>query len=146
MIPIELHSQKVYARNLNVERGDVEIWNDSSDLLIDGYKVEGPGTLVKSTGGGKTVINLLNAAWWGNKRPENALFVIDESSLTVRGGLVHSFPEEKELAKALILSRGEATESTYFTDISFSLRGLNSLGRSIGRLIDRIETPLMNGK
>ena len=139
MIPIELHSQKVYCRNLNVERGDVEIWNDASELLIDGYKVEGPGALVRSTSGGKTKINLFNAAWWGNKLTENAMFLIEDSSIIARGGLVHSFPEENELATALILRRGATTDMTSVTDCSLPLRGVNSLGRSIGRLIEKLE-------
>ena len=43
VIPVELHGQRVFARNLNIEWADIELLNDNSEVVIDGYKVEGPG-------------------------------------------------------------------------------------------------------
>ncbi|MBQ3489150.1 MAG: hypothetical protein IJA86_00990, partial [Clostridia bacterium] len=103
VIPVELHSQKAYGRNLNIERGEVELLNDASELMIDGYKVEGPGELVKTVNGGKTQLNLFNAAWWGNKIEDNAIFEIHNSEIDVTGGNIFCYPENDRYCTAFLV-------------------------------------------
>ena len=140
MIPIELHSQNVYARNLNIERADVELLNDGSHLIIDGYKVEGPGVLIKSLNGANTQINLFNAAWWGNKIENNVMFECIDSSLLAVGGLVHSFPEDEKFNGAYHKLNNNQEERCSITECGIPLSGKNSLGRSIGSLIKKISS------
>lgn len=140
MIPIELHTQNVYARNLNIERADVELLNDGSRLIIDGYKVEGPGVLIKSLNGSNTQINLFNAAWWGNKIENNVMFECIDSSLLAVGGLVHSFPEDEKFNGAYHKLNNNQEERCSITECGIPLSGKNSLGRSIGSLIKKISS------
>lgn len=140
MIPIELHGQEVYARNLNIERADVELLCDSSTLVIDGYKVEGPGTLISAIGGSSVKINLFNAAWWGNKLKDNAMLISTDSQICASGGLVHSFPEDESLSLAVIDRTGEIESRQTIISESIALKGKNSLGRSVGRLLKRLTT------
>lgn len=138
MIPVETHGQKVYASNLNIERADIELLNDASDVYIDGYKVEGPGVLVRTINGGKTQINILNAAWWGNKIKENGLFEIVDSEIDVTAGHVFCYPSDEEYCLALTLNRnGNITQKT-LSECSIALEGFDALGRQWGRLIENI--------
>ena len=87
MIPFEFHGQKVLAYNLNPERADVEVLNDSSELVVYGLKVEGPGTAVKTVNGGVTYIYGFSAGI-GNAKAENALIYDDSTSgTTLYGGI-----------------------------------------------------------
>ena len=87
IVPYEFHGQKVVAYQLNPERADVELLNDASDLTVYGYKVEGPGTAIKTVNGGKTVVYGFSAGI-GNARAENALFYTDDTSHTeLYGGI-----------------------------------------------------------
>ena len=87
MIPYEFHGQKVLAYNLNPERADVEVLNDGSDLMIYGFKVEGPGTAVKTVNCGVTEIYGFSAGI-GNAKAENALIYDDTTSkTTLYGGI-----------------------------------------------------------
>jgi len=138
MIPVELHNQKAYGRNLNIERADIELLNDNSHLVIDGYKIEGPGKLVKSINGGKTQLNLFNAAWWGNKIEENCLFDIENSSAQLIGGNVFCYPEDEELSKVLwVKNNGEEYKTTVQSSLT-KLYGKDALGRNWGRILERI--------
>lgn len=85
VIPFEFHGQEVYGRQINPERADIELLNDGSKVYIDGYKVEGPGTAVKTINGGSTQINVFSAGI-GNSEAENALFETIDSSLEVNLG------------------------------------------------------------
>ncbi len=138
VILIELHNQKAYGRNLNVERPDVAILNDNSLCLVDGYKTEGPGKLLKSINGGKTRFNLFNAAWWGNKIPENCMFDMEDSKCFAVGGNIFCYPDEKELRTALLLKSGSGDKVIPLDDCSTELEGLDALGRPWGRLIDKL--------
>lgn len=138
-LPIEVHDQKVYARNLNVERADIEILNDNSEIIVDGFKVEGPGELVKSINGGKTRLNLFNAAWWGNKIPDNALFESHDSYMTLIGGNVFCFPDDDHLCLTIRNLKNGIEEKTLLKDCSDALTGLDALGRSWGCLIKNVE-------
>ena len=87
MIPYEFHGQRVLAYNLNPERADVEVLNDGSELVAYGFKVEGPGTAVKTVNGGVTEIYGFSAGI-GNAKAENALIYDDAiSKTTLHGGI-----------------------------------------------------------
>ena len=73
------------AYNLNPERADIEMLNDDSDIVVYGYKVEGPGTAVKTINGGITDIYGFSAGI-GNARAENPLFFDDVTSRTTLFG------------------------------------------------------------
>ena len=138
MVPIEAHGQKVYAKNLNIERADVEMLNDNSQIIVDGYKVEGPGVLVKSVNNGYTKLNLFNAAWWGNKIPENALFESHDSKIDITGGHIFCYPEEREYCLTLREFKNDIEERTYLEGCSEEIKDSDSLGRSWGRLIKNV--------
>lgn len=135
VIPVELHDQNVYAKNLNIERADIELLNDHSELIIDGYKVEGPGVLVKNRNGGKTQLNLFNAAWWGNRIENNALFDFDKGVLMATGGNIFCYPQEERFCLAI----HKETQRTYLKDCSVELTGQDALHRDWGRLIKNLE-------
>lgn len=138
MIPVELHGQKAYASNLNIERADLELLNDGGDLIIDGYKAEGPGMLVKTANGGKTQLNLFNAAWWGNKIPGNGLFEVIDSEIDVAGGNVFCYPKEEHYCLAVNVKNDGKEEKTTLRQCSKKLDGVDALGRDLGRLIENI--------
>jgi len=50
---LKLKSQKLWARQLNVENQGTHITNDGGDLWILGYKTERGGTLIHTRGGGR---------------------------------------------------------------------------------------------
>ncbi len=138
MIPVELHNQTAYAKNLNIERGEIELLNDNSVLLIDGYKTEGPGVLVKAINGGRTQLNLVNAAWWGNKATNNYMLDIDRSVLLLIGGHIFCYSENHDLRVALHVTKDNDERKTDLYDCSIPLRGRDALGRDLGRLIECI--------
>jgi hypothetical protein len=64
-IGVSLMGQKVWARQLNPERGEPMILNDGSDLVLMGYKSEDKGVVIRTLNGGRTevlggVINIGN--------------------------------------------------------------------------------------
>lgn len=137
MIPVELHGQKAYANNLNIERADVELLNDASELCINGYKVEGPGIIVKTINGGKTQLNLFNAAWWGNHVENNPMFDIQKSEVNVLGGNIFCYPNDKRYCLAFVIEN-EFNKQIYLDECSKDLIGNDALNRSWGRLIENI--------
>lgn len=109
VLPYEFHNQKVYAKNLNIERGDIELLNDNSEVYIDGYKTEGPGCALKSINGGKTQINICNNGIWHNTVEENSLFDISKSEIELSAILpFYIFPDKREYLTALNID-GEKT-------------------------------------
>ena len=138
MIPVELHGQKAYAKNLNIERAEIELLNDNSVLLIDGYKTEGPGKMVKTVNNAKTQLNLFNSAWWGNKLPENEMFDISESSMMLIGGNIFCYPDKDELRMAFRVKHNGKESRTNLIECSTELVGKDALNRSWGRLIENI--------
>lgn len=137
-IPIEVHNQQVYAKNLNIERADVEFLNDHSTVVIDGYKVEGPGILVKSINNAFTKMNLFNAAWWGNKIPDNALFESHDSKLVLTGGNIFCYPSDEKYCMAFRIHKNTDRKYIYLKECSEELEGLDALGRSWGCLIKKV--------
>lgn len=53
---LKLKSQKLWARQLNVENQGTHLTNDGGDLWILGYKTERGGTLIHTKGGGRTEV------------------------------------------------------------------------------------------
>ncbi len=87
MIPYEFHGQKVIAWNLNPERADVEVLNDNSDFVCYGFKVEGPGTAIKTINGGKTKVFVFSCGI-GDITAQNPLFENKDSSVLLLNGKV----------------------------------------------------------
>lgn len=138
-VPIEVRGQKVYGKNLNIERADIELLNDNSDVIVDGYKVEGPGTLIKSVNNGKTQLNLFNAAWWGNKIPDNSLFELHDSVIKLYGGNVFCYPDDEKYCLTFFIHKnGKDAERIYLSNCSEELCGLDALNRPWGRIISDI--------
>lgn len=84
VIPYEFHGQTVYGRQINPERADVEMLNDNSNILMDGFKVEGPGAVVKNIRGGNTELNLVTCGI-GYRNAPNALFQTEYARTKVVG-------------------------------------------------------------
>jgi len=87
-IPFEFHGQKVWARNINPERADLEILNDGGEAVLINLYGEGPGTLIKTVNGGRSEIFTFTAAA-GNDNPEKAVIVNDNSSVLALCGHVY---------------------------------------------------------
>ncbi len=96
VIPYEFHNQEVYAMQLNPERAHIEVLNDNSDILMDAYKIEGPGIAVKTINGGRTNIHICLAAI-GYIHAENALFDTVESDFEISGMIIRDSPDWKNL-------------------------------------------------
>ncbi|MBO4468636.1 MAG: hypothetical protein J5766_04985, partial [Clostridia bacterium] len=92
MIPFEFHGQSAVAFNLNPERADTEVLNDNSTLVVYGFKVEGPGTAIKTIGGGKTSV-LVYSCGIGDITAENALFENNDSDIFLIGGKIFGVTE-----------------------------------------------------
>ncbi len=52
----EFRGQRVWARQLNPERGHTQVLNEAGDLWVLGFKTENPSTAFATTGGGRTEI------------------------------------------------------------------------------------------
>lgn len=105
MIPCEFHGQKVIAYNLNHERADVEVLNDSSDLLVFGLKVEGPGTALKSMNGNTNVF--ICSCGIGKTDADNGLFEVINSDFLLLGSRIGGVSEDKNYNRILKLSSSE---------------------------------------
>ncbi len=91
VIPYEFHSQRVYGMQVNPERGQTELLNDGSELVIDAYKIEGPGVAVKTVNGGKTEIHICLAAI-GYVEADNAMYDTENGMLSLCGLIVRDAP------------------------------------------------------
>lgn len=103
VLPWEFHSQTVIANNLNVERADIELLNDASEIYIDGYKTEGPGNALTSINGGKTKINIANHGIWKNMRKDNMLFRLTDSELELSCSYPFSLNPERDYCTAFVI-------------------------------------------
>ena len=137
--PVELHGQKAYAKNLNIERADLELLCDESFLTIDGFKTEGPGKMIKALCSSKVQVNNFNSAWWGNKLPENEMFEADSSAIELVGGNVFCYTDIPDLRTFLRVRNENSEKRTDLLEISSELSGFDALGRPWGRLIEKIE-------
>ena len=87
-IPFEFHGQKVWARNINPERADLEMLNDGGEVVILGAYVEGPGTVLKTINGGKSEIINFNASLAVIRDPSMPVIVNDHSDVSVVSGQI----------------------------------------------------------
>lgn len=94
-IPLEFHNQTVIGRGVNVERADLAVLNDNSDILFDGLRTEGPGTVVKTVNGGKTVVHISNSGI-GHKISNKPLYECIDSTMILFGVRASGFNEETE--------------------------------------------------
>ena len=68
-------------------RGDIEVLNDNSDFRCFGFKVEGPGTAIKTINNGKTEVFAFSCGI-GDSTAENPLFENKNSSVLLLNGKV----------------------------------------------------------
>ena len=88
-----LDGQTVYGQQVNPERADVEMLNDGSKILMDGYKVEGPGFAVKTINGGTTELNIVSCGI-GYRNAPNALFQTEYARTKVVGANIFGCDEK----------------------------------------------------
>lgn len=126
--PFAFKGQKVWCRNINPERGKVQILNDNSKLWILGMKTEshvgaGATTAIKTINGGETEGYALYSGIGG---PELPLYINDNSSVSLYFTMC-SF-SERTMWKQLVIEtqNGETREL------------LNEVGQKTGRTIRRI--------
>ena len=84
----EFEEQKVWARQLNAEGNDTKVLNNGGDVWILAIKTEGSGTVVETTGGGRTEVlgGLIYPSVGASSFPaDQAAFINNESSLTIAG-------------------------------------------------------------
>ncbi|MBQ9355118.1 MAG: hypothetical protein IJT84_05500 [Clostridia bacterium] len=117
MIPFEFHEQKVTAFNLNPERADVEVLNDNSELMVYGFKVEGPGTAVKTENGGKTAI-IVYSCGIGDITAKNALFQNNNSDIYLIGGKIFGVSDELDYNLILNSRKGEQHNKVYKCELA----------------------------
>ena len=123
VIPYEFHNQTVYGMQVNPERADVEMLNDNSEIMIDGYRVEGPGVAVKTINNGKTQLNICTCTI-GYNLAENALFETKDAQVIVRGNLVQNMPGSEKLKFNMIIDQkiNEAKRTLHFSEIKDQTR------------------------
>ncbi len=74
-------SEKLWARQFNVEGGGVHISNDGGTQWILGYKTEGGGTLHQTTNGGTTEL-LGGMAYSSGQNLKTPMFIVENSRAT----------------------------------------------------------------
>lgn len=116
MIPYEFHGQTVTAFNLNPERADIEVLNDNSVLTVYGFKVEGPGTAVKTVNGGKTVI-LVFSCGIGDITAKNALFENSNSDVYLLSGKIFGVTDELDYNLILKSENGGRLKKVYKSEL-----------------------------
>ena len=83
--PFEFHGGRIWARQLNPEGLPVKIDNDGATLWIMGLKTERGGTVLRTTGGGKT--ELLGGMLYSTTGPKPApAFPCKDSSMSLTFG------------------------------------------------------------
>lgn len=117
MIPFEFHGQRVTALNLNPERADVEVLNDNSDFVCYGFKVEGPGTAIKTINGGKTSVFVFSCGI-GDITAENALFQNINSDIYLIGGKIFGVSDELDYNLILDSFKGKEHKNVYKRELS----------------------------
>lgn len=77
---------RVWARQLNIEhRDDTKVTNAGGDLWVLGYKTENAGTLIATTGGGRTEV--LGGFCYAQGKPKTTpMFVVEDAALSVTIG------------------------------------------------------------
>ena len=117
----------------------MELLNDNSEIYIDGYKTEGAGVAVKSINGGKTQINLFNNGIWNNKLEDHYVFDLTNSELYAVGGMIFGFNPDRKFNEAIKSVKNGRTKINNLYDCTIELEGVDALGRSFGRLFNKIK-------
>ncbi len=111
--PFEFYGQKVFARYINPERADIEMINDGGECVFMAVHTEGPGTVLKTVGGGKSEIMTFSIGL-GVNDPQRPVLINDNSSVScVSGRLIGAFPvavEEITGSHSSIISENELTQ------------------------------------
>jgi hypothetical protein len=115
--PVKLKGQKVWARQLNPERGDPMILNDNSDLVLMGYKSEGEGTVVRTINGGRTEIMGGVINFGGEEHPA---FVAEDSQMRISTA-THAWLRDYYFRTAI--SHTQAGKATVIKAEELPLRG-----------------------
>jgi hypothetical protein len=80
--PFVFRKQNVWARQFNVENDGTHVLNDGGSLWILGYKTERGGTLIETTGGGRTEV--VGGFAYATSRPKTEpMFVIRDASASI---------------------------------------------------------------
>ena len=95
--------------------------------------------MIRAIGGSEVQVNNFNSAWWGNKIPENEIFEAEHSKMRLVGGNIFCFNNVPDLRTLLRVTNGENTDRHDLVYLSSELSGEDALGRSWGRLIEKIE-------
>lgn len=129
ILPYEFHGQTVYGRQINPERADIAMLNDGSDVLLDGFRIEGSGTALRAENGGSTRINLFNTAL-GCSEAENPVFEIADSSLSLTGALMFGCDERQKYNNLIFDTKNGSTDRLYWDDVP---AGNNPFARYVDR-------------
>ena len=117
MIPYEFHGQTVTAFNLNPERADEEVLNDNSKLTVYGFKVEGPGTAIKTVNGGETTVFVFSCGI-GDITAKNALFDNDNSDVMLFGGKIFGVTDQLDYNLILRSEKGGKIKKVYKSELT----------------------------
>ena len=113
-IPIELHGQTLIGRGVNLERAEVAMLCDASEVWLDGFRTEGPGTALKLTGGSRATVRVFNAGI-GDRDGVRPLFDADESVPDLFGVRAVGYNESTEY-NILVRQRWQGREYRYVQD------------------------------
>ncbi|MBO4733511.1 MAG: hypothetical protein J5662_03450 [Clostridia bacterium] len=116
MIPFEFHGQRVLAFNLNPERADIEVLNDNSEFVCLGFKVEGPGTAIKTINGGKTAVFVFSCGI-GDITAKNALFENTDSSVCLFSGMIFGVADTLDYNLILKSTKDGAVKRVYKSEL-----------------------------
>ena len=116
MIPYEFHGQSVLAFNLNPERADTEVLNDNSRLTVYGFKVEGPGTAIKTVNGGNTAVFVFSCGI-GDITAKNALFENTDSDVYLFGGKIFGVTDKLDYNLILESRIGKVLKRVYKSEL-----------------------------
>ncbi|MDX2174848.1 MAG: glycosyl hydrolase family 28-related protein [Candidatus Sumerlaeia bacterium] len=110
---LTIRNQRLWARQLNIERGagETSILNDGGDVWILGYKTERRGTKIRTINGGNTEV--LGAFFYStdSDTPE-PMFVVEDSNMTVAGLKETNFSSDPYSILVREIRNGETRDFT----------------------------------
>lgn len=125
--------QKVWARQINPERGDPEILNDGSSLWVLGFKTEGPGCAFRTTGNGSTEV--LNGIFnlWRNEKKSVPAVINDNSHVSIVASTTDQKPKPPYPYVLIRETRGPETKQLHWDDFPRRDKDLVAVPLYIGR-------------
>ncbi len=116
IIQTEFHNQKVYIRQYNPERADLAVLCDGGEMLLEGFRIEGPGSALKCIGGAKAKCCVFNCAI-GLTNAKDPVFDIVDSDVEIAGLFSFSY-NFKTTYNILIrdIQDGKEVTNIHFTD------------------------------